>query len=76
LWEVKMAIAAPRWTKEDIEKLKDLAGKYPRETIATHLGRGASSIAVKAHQLRISLRLKRRLKPPTAAEIIQPDKPL
>jgi hypothetical protein len=47
-----------RWSSDDIGKLKAMAGKYPREKIAAELERGPSAIAVKAHQLRISLRWK------------------
>ena len=44
------------WTSEDLEKLKAMAGNHRRETIAADLNRGVSSVAVKAHQLGISLR--------------------
>ena len=47
-----------RWSSDDIEKLKAMAGKYSREQIAAELERGPSAIAVKAHQLRISLQCK------------------
>ena len=53
-----MAAPGPRWTDTDLEKLRDLAGKYPTATIASKLGRGRSSVAVKAHRLCISLRVK------------------
>ena len=44
------------WTSEDLEKLKAMAGNHRREKIAAELNRGVSSLAVKAHQLGISLR--------------------
>ena len=47
-----------RWTAEDIEKLKAMAGKLPRGKIAEQLGRGPMSVAVKAHQLKVSLRTR------------------
>jgi hypothetical protein len=46
-----------RWTVDDIAKLKEMAGKYPATQIATELGRGPSATRVKAHQLKVSLRL-------------------
>ena len=46
-----------RWSSDDIEKLKSMAGKYSRQKIAAELERGPTAVAVKAHQLRISLRL-------------------
>ncbi|WP_143046721.1 hypothetical protein [Bradyrhizobium erythrophlei] len=38
-----------RWTAEEIEKLKAIAGKLPTGTIAEQLGRDPMSVAVKAH---------------------------
>jgi hypothetical protein len=51
-----MANFVRRWTASDIEKLQEMAGKQPRKKIAAELGRAPGAIAVKAHQLRISLR--------------------
>jgi hypothetical protein len=48
-----------RWTTDDIAKLKEMAGKYPAAQIAAELGRGLSATRVKAHLLRVSLRLSR-----------------
>jgi hypothetical protein len=45
------------WTIEDIEKLKTLAQRRSVADIAAALGRSTGSIAVKAHQLGISLRV-------------------
>jgi hypothetical protein len=45
-----------RWSASEIEKLQEMAGKQPREKIAGELGRAPGAIAVKAHQLGISLR--------------------
>jgi hypothetical protein len=39
-----------------------MAGNHRRETIAAELNRGVSSVAVKAHQLSISLRYHGLLK--------------
>ncbi|MGY4570504.1 SANT/Myb-like DNA-binding domain-containing protein [Bradyrhizobium sp. USDA 3256] len=47
-----------RWTAEEIEKLKAMAGKLPAGKIAEQLGRGPMSVAVKAHQLKVSLRTR------------------
>ena len=44
------------WTNDDIAKLKSMAGKVRAEVIAAELGRTVGSTAVKAHELRISLR--------------------
>ncbi|APG09840.1 hypothetical protein JQ582_41190 [Bradyrhizobium japonicum] len=44
------------WTSEEIEKLKAMAGNHRREKIAAELNRGAPAVALKAHQLGISLR--------------------
>ncbi len=49
-----------RWTGADMLKLKDLAQKYPAATIAEQLGRSPTALAVKAHELQLSLRLPRR----------------
>ena len=46
-----------RWTADDVTKLRQLAGKHPRNAIAAQLGRGPSALAVKAHQLKVSLRV-------------------
>jgi hypothetical protein len=46
-----------RWTADDIAKLKNLAQKQRCEAIAAELGRSPSATAVKAHQLRLSLRV-------------------
>ena len=48
-----------RWTAEDMAKLQKMAQKYPAQHIAAELGRGLAATMVKAHQLRISLRMKR-----------------
>jgi hypothetical protein len=46
-----------RWTADDIAKLKNLAQKQPRQVIAAELGRSPSATAVKAHQLKLSLKV-------------------
>ena len=45
-----------RWTADDVTKLRQLAGRHPRNAIAAQLGRGPSALAVKAHQLNDLLR--------------------
>jgi hypothetical protein len=47
-----------RWTIEDVERLRRLARTMPTAKIAAELGRGISATIMKAHELRISLRLK------------------
>jgi hypothetical protein len=49
-----------RWTAEDIAKLKTLAQKLPPSTIAAQLGRSVGATAVKAHELKLSLRMPGR----------------
>jgi hypothetical protein len=45
------------WTSDDIAKLACMARKYPASEIAKALRRGLSATVMKAHTLRISLRL-------------------
>ena len=47
-----------RWRAEDLAKLQNMAGKFPTAQIAAELGRGLSSIVMKAYEMRISLRTK------------------
>jgi hypothetical protein len=47
-----------RWTPEDVTKLQSMAQKYPTAQIAAELGRGLAATAMKAHELRLSLRMK------------------
>jgi hypothetical protein len=49
-----------RWTANDIEKLRLLAGRRPPAEIAETLARSRGSLAVKAHELKISLRVDAR----------------
>ena len=49
-----------RWTADEVEKLKTMAQKCPAAKIAAELGRGRSATAVKAHELKLSLRMHRR----------------
>ena len=48
-----------RWSADDLAKLQSMARKYPAAQIAAELGRGLSATITKAHELRISLRMKR-----------------
>jgi hypothetical protein len=47
-----------RWTADDIAKLKNLAQRHPRAEIAAKLGRSVGATTVKAHQLKLSLRMR------------------
>jgi hypothetical protein len=47
-----------RWTKDEIDTLRSWAQKQRVADIAAGLGRSSSSIAVKAHQLGISLKVR------------------
>jgi hypothetical protein len=53
-----MANLTRRWTANEIEKLRRLAGKRSPAEIAAELSRTRGSLAVKAHELKISLRIK------------------
>lgn len=46
------------WTEVDIARLKRMAQKMPSTEIASELGRSTAALAVKAHQLKLSLRMK------------------
>jgi hypothetical protein len=46
-----------RWTADDIAKLKNLAQRHPRAEIAAQLGRSPAATSVKAHELKLSLRM-------------------
>jgi hypothetical protein len=48
-----------RWTADDLIKLRSMAQKYSTAQIAAALGRGLGATMVKAHQLKLSLRMKR-----------------
>lgn len=52
------------WTDEEITKLRSMAQRYPARTIAAELGRGVFAVAVKAHQLRLSLKVKSKAQEP------------
>jgi hypothetical protein len=45
------------WTDNDISTLKSLASKLPIRDIAAELGRSPGATILKAHQLRLSLRV-------------------
>jgi hypothetical protein len=47
-----------RWTADEIAKLKNLAQKYPPAEIAARLGRTRSATAIKAHELKLSLKFR------------------
>jgi uncharacterized iron-regulated protein len=50
------------WTAGDIEKLLNMAQKYPTRQIAAKLGRPIQSVRKKAYELRVSLRMDRDLR--------------
>jgi hypothetical protein len=47
------------WTWEEVEKLLNMAQKYPTSQIASEIGRPIPSVRTKAHELAISLRMDR-----------------
>jgi hypothetical protein len=46
-----------RWNTDDIAKLKSMAQKFPAAAIAVELGRSTTATVVKAHELKLSLRV-------------------
>jgi hypothetical protein len=57
------AALSERWSDKEIAQLKSWAGKRPVAEIAADLGRAKSAIAVKAHFLKVSLRVKNSYDP-------------
>lgn len=55
----KEDVMPTRWTPDEIERLKGLAGKLPAASIASELQRGGAATIAKAHELKISLRVSR-----------------
>jgi hypothetical protein len=51
-------IPRKRWSEAEVAKLKSMAGKYPVQEIANELGRGIAATIMKAHDLRVSLRMQ------------------
>jgi len=49
-----------RWTADEISNLKNLARKHPAAQIAAQLGRSRSATAIKAHELKLSLKVRRQ----------------
>ena len=43
------------WSKDEIAKLKSMAGRFPAKEIAADLGRSPGAIMVEASKLKISL---------------------
>jgi hypothetical protein len=53
-----MPYTVRRWSNEDVAQLKSMAQKYPTAAIAAQLGRSTSATIVKAHELKLSLRVR------------------
>jgi len=47
-----------RWSDDDIAKLRGMAEKMPPTQIAAALGRGVAAVTTKAHELKLSLRVR------------------
>jgi hypothetical protein len=47
------------WTWEEVEKLLNMAQKYPTAQIASEIGGPIPSVRTKAHELAVSLRMDR-----------------
>jgi hypothetical protein len=54
-----MLLTTRRWTEEDIAKLENMTQRKPPADIAAALGRSVGATSVKAHQLRVSLKMPR-----------------
>ena len=55
------------WSDEEIAKLRSMAKPYPTHVIAAELGRGVSATMVRAHELRLSLKVQsKKIIEPTA----------
>jgi hypothetical protein len=54
-----------RRTQEEIAKLKRMAQEYSGEKIAEDLGRGFPATRVKAHQLGLSLEVRKKTETPS-----------
>jgi len=54
-----MPLTTRRWTEDDIAKLKNMAQRKPPADIAAALGRSVGALSVKAHQLKLSLKMPR-----------------
>ena len=52
-----MPNATRRWTDDEIVKLKDMAQRKSTADIAAALGRSVGATSVKAHQLKVSLKM-------------------
>jgi hypothetical protein len=46
-----------RWTSDDISILKKLAQTHPAAQIAAQLGRSPSAIALKAYEMKLTLKM-------------------
>jgi hypothetical protein len=57
-----MPYTVHRWSNEDVVKLKSMPQKYPTAAIAAQLGRSTAATIVKAHELKLSLRVRRSLR--------------
>lgn len=49
---------SPRWTQQELDRLKKLAQKYSVETISRRLHRSRNAVAVKIKRLKISRRVR------------------
>jgi hypothetical protein len=49
-----------RWTQHDVENLRRMAQQYPASVIAEKIDRPVTGVISKAHQLKLSLRTRRR----------------
>jgi hypothetical protein len=48
-----------RWSDKEVAKLKSMAQKFPATAIAAQLSRSTAATILKAHELKLSLRVRR-----------------
>lgn len=63
-----MPLTNRRWTEDDIAKIKTMAQRKSRADIAAALGRSVGALSVKAHQLRVPLKIASKLDKATATQ--------
>ena len=68
---LRMPESRRAWKEDDIAKLKAMAGKVPGERIAAELGRTLGALAVKACELRLTLRTSIAAKEPRQTRMLQ-----
>jgi hypothetical protein len=61
-----------RWTEDQISNLKNLGQKHPAAQSVAQLDRSPSGTAVKAHELKLSSKMRRQATEEAAASGVDP----